>query len=65
MEKEAVSLDGLDGAAGTFECKDVLKLDGPRPENIPLNKFLTDTTVQKLDDSPFKCHIITVSRKKP
>lgn len=64
MEKEVVSLGELDSSAAQLDFKDILKFDGPRPENIPLNKFLTDTTVQKLDDSPFKCHIITVSRKK-
>lgn len=64
MEKEIVSLGELDSNSKQFDTKDLLKIDGPRPENVPLNKFLTDTTVQKLDDSPFMCHIITVSRKK-
>lgn len=64
METQVVSMGAMDDTQNKFQMKDVLRLDGPRPENLPLNKFLTDTTVQKLDDSPFKCHIITVSRKK-
>lgn len=64
LETSVISTGDSDDSAQKFMTKDVLKLDGPRPENIPLNKFLTDTTVQKLDDSPFICHIITVKRKQ-
>lgn len=46
-----------------FEAREIIKLDGPRPENVPLNKFLIDINNQKLDDNKFKCHIMTVSRK--
>lgn len=64
METQIVSLGEIDDTANKFATREIIRLDGPRPENIPLNKFLTDTTVQKLDDSKFKCHIITVSRKQ-
>lgn len=63
VETQYTSTDGIDGAASKFETKDIIRLDGPRPENVPLNKFLTDVTTQKLDDSKFKCHIMTVTRK--
>jgi hypothetical protein len=64
VEQNIVSTEGVDGASGKYETKEIIRLDGPRPENVPLNKFLTDTTTQKLEDSRFKVHIMTVSRKQ-
>lgn len=64
VESCIVSGDAVDTTAAKYETKEVVRLDGPRPENIPLNKFLTDTTTQKLEDSRFKCHIMTVTRKQ-
>lgn len=63
VEHQYISTDGVDGAASKYEAKEIIRLDGPRPENVPLNKFLTDVTIQKLEDSKFKCHIMTVTRK--
>jgi len=63
VENQIVSTDGMSGEDYKYETKEVIRLDGPRPENIPLNKFLTDISTQKLEDSKFKCHIMTVSRK--
>lgn len=63
IENQIVSTGDIDGAAAKYETKEIIRLDGPRPENVPLNKFLTDITTQKLDESKFKCHIITVTRK--
>lgn len=64
VETQYVSTDGLAGEDYKYETKEIIRLDGPRPENVPLNKFLTDINTQKLEDSSFKCHIMTVSRKK-
>lgn len=64
VEQQYVSTDGIEGADYKYESKEIIRLDGPRPENIPLNKFLTDINWTKLEDSPFKCHIITVNRKQ-
>lgn len=64
MEQVCVSGGEFSDTAQKHEFKDVIRFDGPRPENVPLNKFLTDISTQKLDDSKFKCRIITVSRKE-
>lgn len=63
VENQIVATDGIEGADYKYETKEIIRLDGPRPENVPLNKFLTDISTQKLEDSKFKCHIMTVSRK--
>jgi hypothetical protein len=63
LETQYISTDGIDGSDYKYQTKDIIRLDGPRPENVPLNKFLTDITTQKLEDSKFKAHIITLSRK--
>ena len=63
VEQQISFMGSMDDSATKYETKEIIRLDGPRPENIPLNKFLTDTTTQKLEDSKFKCHIMTVSRK--
>jgi len=64
VETQYINTSGLEGADYKYETKEIIRLDGPRPENVPLNKFLTDINTQKLEDSSFKCHIMTVSRKK-
>ena len=63
VEQSYVSTAGIDESSYKFEQKEVIRLDGPRPENIPLNKFLTNINYNKLEDSNFKCHIITISKK--
>jgi len=63
VETQYVSTGESDTAANKYEMKDVIRFDGPRPENVPLNKFLTDISYQKLEDSKFKAHIMTCSRK--
>jgi hypothetical protein len=55
--------DGMDDAAQKEPTQELIRFDGPRPENVPLNKFLTDINTQKLDDSKFIAHIITCTRK--
>lgn len=62
--EQSISMPGLSEDATRRETKEVLKLDGPRPENIPLNKFLVDINTQKLDEANFKAHIITKTRKQ-
>lgn len=64
VENQIISTADTDNSASKYETKEIIKLDGPRPENIPLNKFLTDITSQRLEDSRFKCHIITLTRKQ-
>jgi hypothetical protein len=64
VENQIISTGDSDGSAAKYETKEIIRLDGPRPENVPLNKFLTDVTTQKLEDSNFKCHIITVTKKQ-
>jgi hypothetical protein len=63
VETQYISTGDIDSPAAKYETKDVIRFDGPRPENVPLNKFLTDISYQKLEDSKFKCHIMTCSRK--
>jgi hypothetical protein len=64
VENQIISTADTDNSAAKFETREIIKLDGPRPENVPLNKFLTDISTQRLEDSKFKCHIITLSRKQ-
>jgi hypothetical protein len=64
VENQIISTADTDNSASKYNVKEIIKLDGPRPENVPLNKFLTDITSQRLEDSKFKCHIITLSRKQ-
>ena len=64
VEKSFGSMEGMTDATDTAPTNDFIRVDGPRPENIPLNKFLTNINTQKLDDSNFVCHIITQSRKQ-
>lgn len=64
IENQIISTDGMDETSSKFETKEIIRLDGPRPEVVPLNKFLTNITTQKLEDSDFKCHIITLKRKQ-
>lgn len=64
VENQIVATDGISGEDYKFETREIIRLDGPRPENVPLNKFLIDINTQKLEDSSFKAHIITLSRKK-
>lgn len=64
VENQIISTADTDNSSAKYETKEIIKLDGPRPENVPLNKFLTDISVQRLDDSKFKCHIVTLSRKQ-
>lgn len=63
-EQQYVSMPGMDDSEYKFEKKEIIRFDGPRPENVPLNKFLTDISQNKLEDSRFKCHIMTVTRKQ-
>lgn len=64
VENQIISTADTDNSAAKYETREIIKLDGPRPEVVPLNKFLTDISTQRLDDSRFKCHIITLSRKQ-
>ena len=64
IENQIISTEDTDLSAAKYETREIIKLDGPRPEVVPLNKFLTDITTQRLEDSKFKCHIITLSRKQ-
>ncbi len=63
VETQYVSTGDIAAEESKYEMRDVIRFDGPRPENVPLNKFLTDISFQKLEDSRFKCHIMTCSRK--
>ena len=41
--------------------KDFIRHDGPMPVNVPLNKFINNLDYPKLDESPFKFEIKTMS----
>ena len=65
VEKQLVDMPGLtDGTTAATKplFSEFIKYDGPRPENIPLNKFVNNLNYSKLDDSPFKFEIQTLSR---
>lgn len=53
----------INGAANsTHEFKEYVKYDGPKPENVPLNKWLMNLNYNKLEDSDYKAEIVTLSR---
>jgi hypothetical protein len=65
VEHELVNAAGVDYTIGNKpQFTEKVLRDGPKPTNIPLNKFLNDNTKQKLDDSEFKCHIVTLTKKE-
>jgi hypothetical protein len=61
VESQLISMEGVDGSP-MHRFEDFIRYDGPRPENVPLNKFVTNLNFNKLDDSNFKFEIVTVSK---
>jgi hypothetical protein len=62
VEYQLADVLGIDSAGYKPVFKDWVKYDGPRPTNVPLNKFVTNLNYSKLRDSPFKFEIATLSR---
>lgn len=62
IEAQLVDISGIDTGAHKPFFKDFVKYDGPRPTNIPLNKFVTNLNFSKLRDSPFRFEIATLTR---
>ena len=61
VEQQCVSQLGVDGnAVSKFE--DFIKYDAPKPEVVPLNKFVNNLNFSKLDDSNFKFKIVTLNK---
>jgi hypothetical protein len=61
-EYQIVNTQGIDIGAYKPVFKEWTRHDGPKPTNIPLNKFITNLNYSKLQDSPFKAEIATLSR---
>lgn len=61
-EYQLVDMTGIDAGAYKPLFKEWTKFDGPRPTNVPLNKFVTNLNYSKLRDSPFKFEIATIQR---
>jgi len=62
IESMLLEMSALDGGAMKAHFKEWTRYDGPRPVNVPLNKFVTNLNYSKLRDSPFRCEIATLSR---
>lgn len=63
VESQLISnIPGFDDVATKAVFKDWVKYDGPRPTSVPLNKFCTDLSFNKLRDSPFRFEIATIKR---
>jgi hypothetical protein len=62
VEAQLADMEGIDAPAYKPQFKQWTKYDGPRPTNIPLNKFVTNLNYARLHDSPFKFEIATLSR---
>jgi hypothetical protein len=60
VENQIIVLDGMDMKKPEF--KEYVKYDNPKPENVPLNKWLMNLNFQKLEDSDYKAEIVTLSR---
>jgi hypothetical protein len=62
VEDQLIITEGADPNKPLHRFDELIKYDGPRPENVPLNKFVTNLNFNKLDDSNFKFEIVTVSK---
>lgn len=62
VEQQLINMDGVDSPGYKPEFKDWTKYDGPRPENVPLNRFVTNLNYSRLSDSPFKFEICPLSK---
>jgi hypothetical protein len=62
VESQLVDMTGIDVAATKNMFRDWVKYDGPRPTNVPLNKFVTNLNYSRLRDSPLRFEIATLSR---
>jgi hypothetical protein len=61
VESELIQITGYDSATAKANFRDFTKYDGPRPTNVPLNKFVTNLNFSKLRDSPIRIEIATLS----
>jgi hypothetical protein len=62
VEAQLVDMIGIDTGAHKNVFRDWVKYDGPRPTNVPLNKFVTDLNFSRLRDSPIRFEIATLNR---
>ena len=64
VEKQLISGEFADSTTGATKplFRDFTRYDGPRPNNVPLNKFVNDLNYPRLEDSPFKFEINTMSK---
>lgn len=62
VESQLIEIDGVDSGATKAHFKSWTKYDGPRPTNVPLNKFVTNLNYPRLRDSPIRIEIATLSR---
>lgn len=61
VEQECVATEGV-GSNTIFKFKDFVKFDGPKPESVPLNKFVSNLNYSRLEDSDFKFKIVSLSK---
>lgn len=61
-EERLVDGAAFDDATAKAQFKTYVKHDGPRPVNVPLNKFVNNLNYPKLSDSPLKFEIMTLSK---
>jgi len=63
VERALISGEFADNTSSATKplFRDFVKHDGPVPVNVPLNKFVNNLDYPKLDDSPFKFEIKTMS----
>lgn len=57
IERVYVSGGHTDGVPVESKDQSFVKIDGPRPEMIPLNRFIFDPSVARLEDMKFMGHI--------
>lgn len=66
VEKEYIYLSGGTPAQGkvNYTFKDCVKRDGPKPENVSLNRFGVDPKYSNMEDADFLFHIIAKDKYK-
>lgn len=61
VEQQIASQEGIDGN-NISNFTDFIKYDGPKPETVPLNKFVNNLNFSRLEDSNFKFKIVTLNK---
>ena len=61
VEENMIAQMGVDGKA-IKDFTPLIKYDAPKPESVPLNKFVNNLNFSRIEESPFKFEIVTLTK---